>query len=172
MVNNLTNYQLHILSGDNKKDEELLREFFPNNTTFLFNQSPKDKLEFIDNLNQENKKVMMIGDGLNDAGALGKAHVGIAVSEDIFRFTPSSDAIIEANQLNKLPQLVSISNYSKTVLNTCLGFSLSYNVVGLSIAISGNMSPLVAAILMPISSITVVFLSTFLVLNRGKKLNS
>ena len=170
MVNNLTNYQLHILSGDNKKDEELLREFFPNNTTFLFNQSPKDKLEFIDNLNQENKKVMMIGDGLNDAGALGKAHVGIAVSEDIFRFTPSSDAIIEANQLNKLPQLVSISNYSKTVLNTCLGFSLSYNVVGLSIAISGNMSPLVAAILMPISSITVVFLSTFLVLNRGKKL--
>jgi len=61
---------------------------------------------------------------------------------------------------------------SKTVLNTCLGFSLSYNVVGLSIAISGNMSPLVAAILMPISSITVVFLSTFLVLNRGKKLNS
>ena len=172
MVNNLTNYQLHILSGDNKKDEELLREFFPNNTTFLFNQSPKDKLEFIDNLNQENKKVMMIGDGLNDAGALGKAHVGIAVSEDIFRFTPSSDAIIEANQLNKLPQLVSISNYSKTVLNTCLGFSLSYYVVGLSIAISGNMSPLVAAILMPISSITVVFLSTFLVLNRGKKLNS
>ena len=172
MVNNLTNYQLHILSGDNKKDEELLREFFPNNTTFLFNQSPKDKLEFMDNLNQENKKVMMIGDGLNDAGALGKAHVGIAVSEDIFRFTPSSDAIIEANQLNKLPQLVSISNYSKTVLNTCLGFSLSYNVVGLSIAISGNMSPLVAAILMPISSITVVFLSTFLVLNRGKKLNS
>ena len=172
MVNNLTNYQLHILSGDNKKDEELLREFFPNNTTFLFNQSPKDKLEFIDNLNQENKKVMMIGDGLNDAGALGKAHVGIAVSEDIFRFTPSSDAIIEANQLKKLPQLVSISNYSKTVLNTCLGFSLSYNLVGLSIAISGNMSPLVAAILMPISSITVVFLSTFLVLNRGKKLNS
>ena len=170
MVNNLTNYQLHILSGDNKKDEELLREFFPNNTTFLFNQSPKDKLEFIDNLNQENKKVMMIGDGLNDAGALGKAHVGIAVSEDIFRFTPSSDAIIEANQLNKLPQLVSISNYSKMVLNTCLGFSLSYNLVGLSIAISGNMSPLVAAILMPISSITVVFLSTFLVLNRGKKL--
>ena len=170
MVNNLTNYQLHILSGDNKKDEELLREFFPNNTTFLFNQSPKDKLEFIDNLNQENKKVMMIGDGLNDAGALGKAHVGIAVSEDIFRFTPSSDAIIEANQLKKLPQLVSISNYSKTVLNTCLGFSLSYNLVGLSIAISGNMSPLVAAILMPISSITVVFLSTFLVLNRGKKL--
>ena len=172
MVNNLTNYQLHILSGDNKKDEELLREFFPNNTTFLFNQSPKDKLEFINNLNQENKKVMMIGDGLNDAGALGKAHVGIAVSEDIFRFTPSSDAIIEANQLNKLPQLVSISNYSKMVLNTCLGFSLSYNLVGLSIAISGNMSPLVAAILMPISSITVVFLSTFLVLNRGKKLNS
>lgn len=169
MVNKLKNYKLHILSGDNKKDEDLLRHFFPNGTTFSFNQSPNEKLQFIDNLNKENKKVMMIGDGLNDAGALGKAHVGIAVSEDIFRFTPSSDAIIEAKKLQILPRLISISKFSKTVLKTCLLFSVTYNIIGLSIAISGNMSPLVAAILMPISSITVVFLSTFLVLNNGKK---
>ena len=170
MIGDLKNYQLHILSGDNKKDEALLKEIFPPKTTFLFNQSPKDKLQFIENLKQDNKKVMMIGDGLNDAGALGKADVGVAVSEDIFRFTPSSDAIIEAKKLFTLPKLINISKFSKTVLRTCLMFSISYNIIGLSIAISGQMSPLVAAILMPISSITVVFLSTFLVLNKGKSL--
>ena len=106
---------------------------------------------------------MMIGDGLNDAGALGISDVGIAVSEDVFRFTPSSDAIVEASKLSILHQLLSISKFSKTVLRFCLIFSLSYNVVGLSFAISGNLTPLVAAILMPLSSITVVFISTFLV---------
>ena len=96
-------------------------------------------------------------------GALGKADVGIAVSEDVFRFTPSSDAIIEASKLAQLDRLLSISNFSKTVLKVCLAFSVSYNIVGLSFAISGNLTPLIAAILMPISSITVVLISTFLV---------
>jgi Cu+-exporting ATPase len=112
----------------------------------------------------------MVGDGLNDAGALGKSDVGIAVSEDIFRFTPSSDAILEASTLRMLPQFLRISRYAKTVLKTCLAFSVSYNVIGLSIAISGQMSPLVAAILMPISSITVVFLSTFMVIRKGREI--
>jgi Cu+-exporting ATPase len=89
--------------------------------------------------------------------------VGIAVSEDVFRFTPSSDAIIEASKLASLQKLLSISNFSKTILKVCLLFSISYNIVGLSFAISGNLTPLVAAILMPISSITVVLISTFLV---------
>jgi Cu+-exporting ATPase len=105
----------------------------------------------------------MVGDGLNDAGALGIADVGIAVSEDVFRFTPSSDAIIEAAKLWQLDKLLLLSNFSKTVLKVCLAFSIAYNIIGLSFAISGNLTPLVAAILMPISSITIVFISTFLV---------
>ena len=168
MIGKLNNYRLHVLSGDKDKDKELLGSIFPNNSKILFEQTPKDKLDYIERLRSEGKKVMMIGDGLNDSGALGKADVGIAVSEDVFRFTPASDAIIEASKLSQLDRLISISLFSKTVLKACLIFSLSYNVVGLSFAISGNLSPLIAAILMPISSITVVFLSTFLVLLKRK----
>jgi Cu+-exporting ATPase len=168
MIEGLSNYQLHILSGDNEKDKETLIKFFPKNTQMLFNQSPNSKSTYIENLKEKGKHVLMIGDGLNDAGALGKADVGIAVSEDIFRFTPSSDAILDASTLNQLPKFLSISNYAKTVLKTCLSFSISYNLIGLSFAVSGTMTPLVAAILMPISSITVVGLSTFLVLLKGR----
>jgi Cu+-exporting ATPase len=167
MILGLKNYHLHILSGDNEKDKTILKAIFPKNTKILFNQSPTDKSEYIQQLKEKKRHVLMIGDGLNDAGALGKADVGIAVSEDIFRFTPSSDAILEASTLKSLPKFLSISNYAKIVLKTCLAFSISYNLIGLSFATSGTMTPLVAAILMPISSITVVGLSTFLVLIKG-----
>ena len=167
MILGLKNYHLHILSGDNEKDKTILKAIFPKNTKILFNQSPTNKSEYIQQLTDKKRHVLMIGDGLNDAGALGKADVGIAVSEDIFRFTPSSDAILEASTLKSLPKFLSISNYAKTVLKTCLSFSISYNLIGLSFAVSGTMTPLVAAILMPISSITVVGLSTFLVLIKG-----
>lgn len=166
MIKRLKDYRLHVLSGDKDSDKSLLESFFPTNANILFNQTPKDKLDYIKELKSQGKHVMMIGDGLNDAGALGSADVGIAVSEDVFRFTPSSDAIIEASKLSSLDKLVEISRFSKSVLRACLVFSLSYNVVGLSFAISGNLSPLIAAILMPISSITVVLLSTFLVFWR------
>jgi Cu+-exporting ATPase len=167
LMKRLKKYNLHVLSGDKDKDFELLNKIFPKESVILFEQSPADKLNYITKLSLEGKKVLMVGDGLNDAGALGKADVGIAVSEDVFRFTPSSDAIIEASKLSILDRLLSISNFSKTVLLVCLIFSLTYNLIGLSFAISGNLSPLVAAILMPISSITVVIISTFLI--QGKK---
>ncbi len=167
LMTSLHKYTLHVLSGDKDRDKSILEAIFPNNSQLLFEQTPKDKHEYIEKLKNKGKYVLMVGDGLNDAGALGIADVGIAVSEDVFRFTPSSDAIIEANKLSQLANLLSISNFSKTVLKICLLFSVSYNVVGLSFAISGNLTPLVAAILMPISSITIVLLSTLLV--RFKK---
>lgn len=163
LLHSLKAYRLHVLSGDKDKDKALMQQLFPADSVLLFQQTPKDKLDYIESLNNANRSVMMIGDGLNDSGALGKADVGIAVSEDVFRFTPSSDAIIEASKLAQLDRLLRVSNFSKTILKVCLAFSVSYNIVGLSFAISGNLTPLIAAILMPISSITVVFISTFLV---------
>ena len=65
--------------------------------------------------------------------------------------------------------LLKQSLFSKTVLTTCLSFSLAYNVIGLTLAITNQMSPLVAAILMPISSISVVAISTGMVMCKGRK---
>ena len=163
LMHKLSGYNLHVLSGDRDKDKVLLEQIFPKNSRLLFEQTPKNKLDYIDGLKKIGKHVLMVGDGLNDAGALGIADVGIAVSEDVFRFTPSSDAIIEATKLWQLDKLLLLSNFSQTVLKICLAFSLTYNLIGLSFAISGNLTPLIAAILMPISSITVVIISTFLV---------
>ncbi len=154
-------YEIHILSGDKDKDKNTLQK--KTNIQHLhFEQSPKDKLQYIQNIQANNRKVMMIGDGLNDAGALEISNVGIAISEDIFRFSPKSDAIIEASKIGFLHQFISTSNFSKTVLKICYSFSIIYNIVGLAFAITGFLTPLVAAILMPLSSISIVLISTLL----------
>lgn len=154
-------YKIHVLSGDKEKDRNMIAEMLQDDSNLQFSCTPKEKSEYIQYLQNTGEKVLMIGDGLNDSGALERADVGIAVSEDMFRFTPSSDAIIKSDSLNKLDRLLKLSNYAKKVLRVCYGFSLIYNVLGLSFAVSGQLTPLVAAILMPISSITIVVIATF-----------
>lgn len=152
--------EIHVLSGDSEKDKTKIASAVPNIKELHFGQTPEDKKEYIHLLQNKGRKVLMIGDGLNDAGALKKADVGIAISEDIFRFTPGSNAIIDADSLAILPQLLNTSKFSRTILGICYVFSILYNIVGLTFAISGELTPLIAAILMPISSITIVFIST------------
>lgn len=161
MISQLTGYRLHVLSGDSEKDKFMLEELFPGNVSIRFHQTPQSKREYILELKKNGAKVLMIGDGLNDSGALKEAHVGISITEDVFQFTPSSDAILEANQLHQLPVLLKIAAFSKTILRVCFCFSLLYNTAGLSFALSGHLEPIVAAIIMPLSSITIVAVATF-----------
>ena len=155
--------RIFVLSGDDEKDlPELIALGFKTEQCF-FKQEPKDKAAFISERQKLGEKVLMLGDGLNDVGALGTANVGIALSEDMFRFTPSSDAILDAKHFHLLGRFFQVSKYAKVVLKVCLGFSITYNLIGLSFAISASLAPIVAAILMPISSITVVFLSSSLI---------
>ena len=166
-------YQLSLLSGDGDRELRRIRSVFPATSTILFNQKPKDKLEYIRALQDAEQRVMMIGDGINDAGALQASEVGLVITEDINNFTPASDAIIHNGLFPYLPQLIQYTRLSRRVVFGAYFLALLYNVVGLSFAVQGMLSPLVAAVLMPISSVTMVLygLSASTLLFRIMKLN-
>ena len=163
-------YDTYLLSGDNDSERERLEKVFHVKKNLVFNCSPHDKLDFIKNLQKQGKKVIMIGDGLNDAGALKQADVGIAMTENALNFTPMSDAILKAEELKNLPKLLNYSNFGMKVIKFSYGFSLLYNCIGLSFAIQGDLSPIIAAILMPLNSITLVGIASLGMIWGGNKI--
>ncbi len=154
-------YPLIILSGDSPAEKEWLQSIFPEHTEMHFSMSPFEKLAFIQDLQASGKRVMMIGDGLNDAGALRQSDTGIAVTEDISQFSPASDGILEGNQLINLPAYMAFSKASHKIIKASFALSFLYNAAGLTLAVSGILTPVIAAILMPLSSVSVVAFTTF-----------
>ena len=140
-----------------------LSSYFKNSSALNFNQKPIDKLNYIKALKDKGKNVMMIGDGLNDAGALKQSDIGIVLAEDVYNFSPACDGILDAKMFNKLPAFISLGTYSLSVLKVSYIVSLLYNIVGLTFAFTNQLSPLIAAILMPLSSISVVAITSLLV---------
>lgn len=163
--------ELGILSGDNDGEKGQLQKVLPTKTKMLFDQKPEDKLEYIKTL-QEKHKVLMVGDGLNDAGALAQSDVGLAVSENINVFSPACDGILDASQLRLLPKFMQLSRKSIRVIKLSFLLSLCYNVVGLYFAVTGQLQPVVAAILMPLSSISIVVFTTLATNYLGKELKN
>ncbi|UQD57385.1 heavy metal translocating P-type ATPase metal-binding domain-containing protein [Flavobacterium sp. K5-23] len=155
-------YQIKVLSGDNEGERATLEKLLPAGTELIFNQKPEQKLDFIKSLQESGKNVMMVGDGLNDAGALAQSNIGISISENVNVFSPACDAILEANEFQKLHYFLRLSKKAMTTIKMSFVLSLLYNVVGLSFAITGNLQPLVAAIIMPLSTITIVSFVTIM----------
>ncbi|MCT4644182.1 MAG: heavy metal translocating P-type ATPase metal-binding domain-containing protein [Carboxylicivirga sp.] len=160
---------VHILSGDNDAEQEALSQIIEDDSKIHFYQSPKDKQAYVDQLRKSGQLVMMVGDGLNDIGALKKANVGIAVADDVHQFSPSSDAIISASELMRLPVFMRFSKSALRIVYAAIAISFVYNIVGISFAVSGNLSPLFAAILMPLSSVSVVVFTSIGVMLSGKR---
>lgn len=159
-----------MLSGDDESDKLRMQNLFPSHTRLLFNQSPQEKMAYIRDLQQKGKKVMMIGDGLNDAGALKQADVGISVSDNKGIFSPACDGIISGERLSDLDSMLKFARRSGTILRSGFAISFFYNAIALTFAMTGNLTPLIAAIIMPISSISVVGFSTLAVRYAAGKL--
>ena len=166
------NSETYIISGDNNDDERLLQEVTGGKTTLRFEQLPDMKLHLIEGLQKEHKKVIMIGDGLNDAGALRQSDLGIAVSNADQAFTPSSDGILRADQLPRFDAFIRLANKGRRVIVYCFGYSLIYNIIGLYFATTGTLSPLVAAIIMPASSLSIIALSWILIQWQSRELRN
>jgi len=149
-------YELALLSGDHARQRKTFRRLFGPRARLQFHQTPLGKLDFIRRLQEAGRITMMVGDGLNDAGALRQSDVGVAVVEQIGTFAPASDVILAAEAVPRLPALLRFARQAVGVVYACFGLSVVYNVLGLSLAAQGRLSPLVAAVLMPLSSVSVV----------------
>lgn len=149
-------YDSFLLSGDQDHERHELIRFFKDNSRMNFDKSPQQKLEFIQSLQQKGGKVMMMGDGLNDSGALKQSDLGVAVTDDVNNFSPGSDAILDGRSFSKLPAFLRFSKDTVRIIHFSFLISLTYNLIGLSYAVTGNLSPLVAAVLMPLSTVTII----------------
>jgi Cu+-exporting ATPase len=161
-------FNLYVLSGDNDAEKKFLEQYIPADN-LVFHQQPADKLDFVKQLKDKGEKVMMIGDGLNDAGALKQSNVGIAISDEANNFTPACDGIIEASEFTKINNILQYAKSGVNVIKMSFGISLLYNAVGVYLAVQGTMNPLVAAIIMPLSSVTIILFTTIASGVAGKK---
>ncbi|WP_419701538.1 heavy metal translocating P-type ATPase [Mucilaginibacter sp. NFX135] len=153
-------YSLYLLSGDQDHEHDQLLRFFPDEGHLYFSQTPQQKLDRIEGLQRQGHKVMMLGDGLNDSGALKQSDLGVAVTDDVNNFSPGSDAILDGRSFHKLPAFLRFSKDTVHIIHTSFLISLMYNLVGLSYAVTGRLSPLVAAVLMPLSTVTIISFTT------------
>ena len=153
-------YTLHLLSGDDDTERQNLAKVFPQQEHLHFRQKPQDKQRYVEQLQAKGRTVCFVGDGLNDAGALQAADFGISITDDATLFTPAADGILEGKQLPLLPRLLGLARNSRKVLLLSFAISFLYNIVGLSFAVQGLLSPVIAAILMPLSSVTIVAFAT------------
>lgn len=165
------NYQTYLISGDGNQDNALLKHYFKSNLDLLYKQSPQNKLDFIAKQQRSNAKVLMIGDGLNDAGALQQSNAGIAVTDNINNFTPGSDAILDGKSFHLLPNFLKFSKSAVKIIHLSFCIAICYNIIGISFAIQGKLSPLIAAILMPLSTVTIILFSSISTHIQAKKHN-
>ncbi len=163
-------YTLALISGDNNSEEYKLKEVFGKDAELQFNKQPQDKLNYIKHLQHQGHKVIMIGDGLNDAGALQQSDVGIAITDNVNNFSPGSDIILDGKMFAKLDNLLTFCRREKGIIYGSFIISILYNIVGLSFAVQGTLSPVIAAILMPVSSVSIILYTTVLSSVYSRKL--
>lgn len=161
VIKQLTKYfQLYLLSGDNDSERKNLSTHFKSDRIY-FNQPPQEKMNFIKSLQSKGRNVLMTGDGLNDAGAFMQSDVALSIADDIYHFSPAGDAIIDATNFSQLYKYIGFARKALVIVKLSFVISFLYNIIGLAFAITGHLSPVVAAILMPVSSISVVAFATF-----------
>jgi P-type Cu+ transporter len=150
-------HEIRLVSGDEPRETERWRALFGPN--IAFRQSPEDKLAAIQARQAAGGRVAMIGDGLNDAGALAAADVGIAVSDETACMVPACDAVVHGDRVASLPAFLRYARQARQVVIACFVVSMLYNALGISLALMGVLTPLVTAMLMPVSSLSIMAIS-------------
>lgn len=147
-----------LLSGDGERDRRIFGQIF-DDMCMRFGASPFDKVKHLQALRSRGGHVLMIGDGLNDAGAMAEADVAIAVTDETATLVPACDVIMHADRLPDVPILLQYARRMKHLIWWSLVFSMVYNLIGLWLAIAGMLSPVIVAVMMPVSSLIVIGVS-------------
>ena len=160
-----------MLTGDNKKTASKIAEELGINIVYS-NVVPSEKAEVIKKLKEENKYVMMCGDGINDSPALSLSDIGVSIHGATDIAMDSSDVILTQNNLNSILKLIDISKKTFKIIKQNLFWAFFYNLIMIPIAI-GILKPIGIIITPMIASLAMVFSSITVILNtlRLKKLN-
>jgi Cu+-exporting ATPase len=151
-------YALVLASGDSDHEAAQWSPLF--GSAMHFRQTPEQKLALVEAQRQAGRRVLMVGDGLNDGGALRAADVGLSVCDDSACIVPACDGVIGGGGLAELPAVLRFTRRVRQIVIASFAVSVAYNVVGLTLALTGLLTPLASAILMPVSSLTIVGLSS------------
>ncbi len=159
LIPELSGLSISLLSGDNAGDRPEMEQLLGPSAALLFQQSPEQKLAYIDKLQRQGQRVMMIGDGLNDAGALRQSDVGVAIIQNALSFSPASDVIMTADRMRYLAHYIQIARSAQNIILGGFIYSLLFNLIGIYFAVSAQLSPMIAAILMPSSSLGIILIA-------------
>ncbi|MGC1506254.1 MAG: heavy metal translocating P-type ATPase [Sulfitobacter sp.] len=147
--------QIHLISGDTPAATQAVADALgiPN---FHAEQSPADKIAYLDDLAVKGNKVLMVGDGLNDTGALASAYASLAPATAADAARAASDVVLLGRSLAPLPDLIHTSRSAKRRILENFAIAAGYNALVIPLAVAGFVTPLLAAIAMSTSSITVL----------------
>ena len=163
VINELNNKSIDtiMLTGDNKQTAEKIAEDI-SISKVMADVLPNEKTNIIKQLKQENRYVMMCGDGINDSPALATADIGVSVKSGTDIAMDSSDVILTKNDLSSIVKLIDVSKKTIKIIKQNLFWAFFYNVLMIPIAIGVlkpigiSISPMVASLAMVFSSITVI----------------
>ena len=167
-------FALSVSTGDSAAGASVLgpiQRMIPS-LSVRFNQKPEDKWIYIKGLIEAGNAVLMVGDGLNDGPAMRTATIALAVTQGGHQFNPAADALVSDKALVNLPSYLTFAKSTLRMVTVSFWLSLVYNAIGLSLAVSGHLSPMVAAFFMPLSSLSVVALAVILTRWQAKRLLS
>lgn len=158
-----------LLTGDHKNAAEYVADRLHIDSLFS-DCLPEDKLEHIEDYQKNGKKVCMIGDGINDAPALKKAYVGIAmggIGSDIA--VDAADIALINDEITEIPHLLRLAKRMMTTIKCNLTFSMSLNFIAIVLAVTGILNPIVGALVHNAGSVVVIANSAFLLNWRKRK---
>lgn len=150
------NINIALLSGDKKNVVENIAKIAGINN-YVGEMKPESKSDYIRNLKSKDKIIMMIGDGINDTPAMAESDISVAMTSSNDLTNLKADIVILNKDFNSLNDMFKISNKTFSIIKQNIILSFIYNLIVIPIAVSGNISPLIAAILMPLSSFLVLF---------------